>query len=86
MSTSIEKPDGYQERVRLVLRALADMSGVELAAACGVSEATVSRWRSSTTVPSDPATLARLARVDLALMVYGPTERLRVALDLVRGE
>jgi transcriptional regulator with XRE-family HTH domain len=62
---------------------LATMGGNDIAAACGVHESTVSRWRNGLTVPSDPATLARLARVDLGLLVYGPTERLRAALDAV---
>ena len=83
MSTSLEKPPGYQERVKLVLGSLGKMKGAALADACSVSEGTISKWRNGGAVPSDPATLARLARVDLGLLVYGPTDRLRMALDAV---
>lgn len=81
MSTSIGKPPGYEERCQLALAKFRDLPGHELASLAGVSEATVSRWRSRLTVPSDPATLARLARVDLGLLFAGPTEVFRVALD-----
>lgn len=84
MSTSIARPPDYAERVYLVLtHLLSSMDVADVATACGVHESSVSRWRSRRTVPSDPATLARLARVDLGLLVYGPTERLRAALGVV---
>ena len=85
MSTSLSRPDGYADRVALALAVLSGMSIAELAKAFGRDETTVWRWRSGKTVPSDPATLARLVRVDLGLLVYGPTERLRAALDAVTG-
>ena len=80
MSTSLARPPGYQERVKLVLDTFSDHKIADLAADLGVAASQVSRWRSGETVPSDPATLARLAGVDLALMVYGPTADLRAAL------
>jgi transposase-like protein len=83
MSTSLAKPAGYDQRIRLVLDSIATMPSVIIARACGVNESTVSRWRSGAQVPSDPATLARLARVDLGLLVFGPTERLEAALRAV---
>ena len=80
MSTSLARPSGYAERVKLVLDTFSDHKLGDLAADLGVAPSQVSRWRHGETVPSDPATLARLAGVDLALLVYGPTADLRAAM------
>mgnify|MGYP001568528790 FL=1 len=76
---SIVPPSDYPERVRLALDALPG-TDADRARALGVDRSTILRWRTGEVAPSRPQALAEPLGVDVALLVYGPTARLRVML------
>lgn len=81
MASGITPPSDYSERVRLALDAIPGCSSdADRAILLSVSGPTVSRWRTGESVPTSPEPLADVVGVPVALLVYGPTDRLRVML------
>ena len=74
----MDYPDDFSGRVRFALSLLDahGWTGAAIAREAGVNAAQVSRWRDGA-LPEDERALARLLRVEPALVRYGPLAELR---------
>lgn len=79
MPGMISAPDGYGDRVRLCLEKLPGKDA-DKARLLAVATYQVCRWKSGQNTPLHPEPLANACGIPASLLVYGPTERLRVVL------